>query len=50
MVRFPEASHDIAARPSDPIAKVAYILAWFERYGGEAARPETAAAQTAAGR
>jgi acylaminoacyl-peptidase len=32
MVRLPEASHSIAARPSYLIAKVEYILAWFEKY------------------
>jgi dipeptidyl aminopeptidase/acylaminoacyl peptidase len=32
MIRIPEASHDIAARPSHLIAKVDNILAWFERY------------------
>ncbi len=32
MVRVPDASHGIAARPSHLIAKVAHILAWFERY------------------
>jgi dipeptidyl aminopeptidase/acylaminoacyl peptidase len=35
MVRIPEASHGIAARPSRLIAKVANILGWFERYGLE---------------
>jgi len=34
LVRIPGASHGIAARPSQLIAKVNYILAWFERYGG----------------
>ncbi len=34
MVRIPGASHGIAAKPSQLIAKVAYILGWFERYGG----------------
>ena len=29
LVRIPEASHGITARPSNLIAKVAYILAWF---------------------
>lgn len=33
MVRIPGAGHGIAARPSQLIAKVAYILAWFEKYG-----------------
>jgi acylaminoacyl-peptidase len=34
MVRIPGASHGIAARPSQLIAKANYILAWFERYDG----------------
>lgn len=32
LVRVPEASHGIAARPSHLIAKVDNILAWFQRY------------------
>ncbi len=32
MVRIPGASHGIAARPSHLIAKVAYILQWFENH------------------
>ena len=32
LVRIPEASHGIAARPSHLIAKVDNILAWFARY------------------
>ena len=32
MVRIPGAGHLIARRPSQLIAKVAYILAWFEKY------------------
>lgn len=32
LVRFPEASHGIAARPSQLVAKAAHILKWFERY------------------
>jgi acylaminoacyl-peptidase len=32
MVRVPDASHDISARPSNLIAKVAYILGWFGKY------------------
>ncbi|MEM1247748.1 MAG: S9 family peptidase [Acidobacteriota bacterium] len=32
LVRIPEASHGIAARPSHLISKVQHILAWFERY------------------
>ncbi|MDH3528448.1 MAG: S9 family peptidase [Acidobacteriota bacterium] len=35
MVRIPGSSHGIAAKPSNLIAKVAHILAWFEKYGGE---------------
>jgi acylaminoacyl-peptidase len=35
LVRIPEASHGITAHPSYLIAKVAYILEWFDRY-----RPE----------
>jgi dipeptidyl aminopeptidase/acylaminoacyl peptidase len=32
LVQIPGASHHIAARPSQLAAKVAYTLAWFERY------------------
>lgn len=32
MVRVPEASHGIAARPSNLIAKVVNILGWFEQH------------------
>ena len=32
MVEIPRAYHHIAARPSQLITKIAYILAWFERY------------------
>jgi len=32
LVEIPGASHHIAARPSQLAAKVAYTLAWFERY------------------
>lgn len=32
LVRIPEASHSIADRPSQLIAKVLHVLAWFERY------------------
>ncbi|MCG8470157.1 MAG: S9 family peptidase, partial [Gemmatimonadetes bacterium] len=35
LVRIPEASHGIAARPSHLIAKVQHILAWFDRYRTE---------------
>ncbi|MEM1326533.1 MAG: S9 family peptidase [Bacteroidota bacterium] len=32
MVRIPGASHGIASRPSNLVAKIASILAWFEQY------------------
>jgi dipeptidyl aminopeptidase/acylaminoacyl peptidase len=32
MVRIPEASHGMVSRPTNLIAKVDNILAWFERY------------------
>lgn len=32
LVRIPDASHNIANRPSNLIAKVAYVLAWFDKY------------------
>ena len=35
MVRIPGASHGIAARPSNLIAKVSAILTWFERYSNK---------------
>ena len=34
MVRIPDASHGIAAKPSNLVAKVAYVLGWFEKWGG----------------
>jgi len=36
MVRIPEASHGIAARPSQLVSKVAHILAWFDKYDAPA--------------
>ncbi len=36
LVRIPGASHSIAKRPSQLIAKVAAILEWFERHSGKA--------------
>lgn len=36
LVRIPESSHGIAARPSNQIAKVDNILAWFARYSSVA--------------
>jgi dipeptidyl aminopeptidase/acylaminoacyl peptidase len=36
LVRIPGASHSLAKRPSQMIAKVAAILAWFERHSGKA--------------
>ncbi|MEL6674156.1 MAG: S9 family peptidase [Bacteroidota bacterium] len=35
MVRIPGAGHGIANRPSNLIAKVTYILAWFEKFDEE---------------
>ena len=32
LVRIPGASHNIVARPSQLIAKISHVLAWFERY------------------
>jgi len=32
LVRIPEASHTITARPSNLIRKTAFVLGWFERY------------------
>jgi acylaminoacyl-peptidase len=32
LVRIPDAPHGIAGRPSNLIAKVVHILAWFEKY------------------
>jgi dipeptidyl aminopeptidase/acylaminoacyl peptidase len=32
LVRIPGASHEIAGRPSQLVAKVAHVLAWFERH------------------
>lgn len=35
LVEIPEASHGIAARPSNLITKIAHTLAWFEKYQEE---------------
>jgi acylaminoacyl-peptidase len=35
MMRIPDASHEIWEKPSNLIAKVAYLLAWFEKYRHE---------------
>lgn len=35
MVRIPGASHGIANKPSNLIAKIASVLAWFDKYKGE---------------
>ncbi len=32
LVRIPDTSHGIASRPSNLIAKVKYVLAWFDKY------------------
>jgi acylaminoacyl-peptidase len=36
IVRIPEASHSIAARPSNLLRKVANVLQWFSMYPGDA--------------
>jgi len=48
LVRIPGASHSIASRPSNLVAKVAAILSWFERYR-TAADAGTDAAEATAG-
>lgn len=35
MVRIPGASHGIANKPSNLIAKIASVLAWFDKYKGD---------------
>ena len=39
LVRVPGASHGIARRPSQLIAKVRHVLAWFERFASSGATP-----------
>jgi len=34
LVEIPGASHGIASRPSQMVAKAAYTIAWLEKYGG----------------
>jgi len=42
MVRIPDASHEIAAKPSNLVAKVAYVLGWFRKHDAPgAAAPAT---------
>ena len=41
LVRIPEASHGIANRPSQLIAKVAHILKWFETYRDKKEQPSS---------
>jgi hypothetical protein len=36
LVRVPDASLDLEARPSVLVAKVAHVLAWFASHGGVA--------------
>ena len=38
LVRIQEASHGIDIRPSNLIAKAAYVLAWFEKHRTPASR------------
>lgn len=44
MVRIQGAGHGIAARPSNLISKVAYVLGWFERYDVDGEGAEVIAA------
>ena len=39
LVRVPDASHGIASKPSNLVAKVAHILAWFEEHDGDDESP-----------
>ena len=41
LVRVPGASHELDARPSHLIAKVAYILAWFAKHDPAAPKAST---------
>ncbi len=41
LVRIPGASHNIARRPSHMIAKVANVLAWFEKWDDKPAASDT---------
>jgi acylaminoacyl-peptidase len=41
MVRIPEASHGIAARPSNLVAKISHILEWFGKYRTDEPGPPT---------
>jgi dipeptidyl aminopeptidase/acylaminoacyl peptidase len=43
LVRVPDAPHEIIVRPSQLIAKVTHILAWFEKYRKRDAGPPTSA-------
>ncbi len=40
LIRIPEASHGIVARPSHLMAKVDNILAWFERYAKDPSKDD----------
>jgi acylaminoacyl-peptidase len=40
MVRIPDTSHSIAARPSNLISKVEHVLAWFKKYLSESSEVE----------
>jgi len=42
LVRIPGASHSIASRPSQLMAKVAAILEWFDRHGGDGENDDAA--------
>jgi acylaminoacyl-peptidase len=38
MVRFPDAPHEISAKPSNMMAKVAYIVGWLDKYRNDPGR------------
>jgi len=46
MVRIPEASHSIYRRPSNLMAKVGYILHWFEQYPARGETSKSAQEET----
>ena len=39
LVRIQEASHGIAAKPSNLLAKVGYITSWFDKFDKKEIRP-----------
>jgi dipeptidyl aminopeptidase/acylaminoacyl peptidase len=39
LVRIQDASHNIAARPSNLLRKILYVLSWFDRFPASDAAP-----------